>query len=94
MKVARVVNDSACYRWSTRKLLDSCNWLSFSQLITYESVKYMHKIVYEDQPPAITSLLQYNMAHIHVSCYIRRPEVIYKPVTEKVRNSFLYIAVY
>ena len=94
MRVAKTVNGKSCFKWPTLKVLDSCNWLSLSQLVMFESVKYIHNIVYENQPPAITSLLRFNMVRCHVSRYNRRPETIYTPTSEKVRNSLLYLSIY
>ena len=48
-RAARAVTGLSCYT-STRRLMDSCHWLSVKQLVVYQTVVMIHKIVKSGSP--------------------------------------------
>ena len=55
-KAARSVTRLSCFT-STRRLMDSCGWLSVKQLVIYQSVIMIHKTMKTESPSYIHSRL-------------------------------------
>ena len=57
IKATRPILGFQSYKWSTFKILDNLKWPNIYQLICSETIKYFHRIIFENSPPAITKLL-------------------------------------
>ena len=55
-RAARSVTRLSCFT-STRRLMDSCGWLSVKQLVVYQSVIMIHKTMKTESPSYIHSRL-------------------------------------
>ena len=49
------------YKLNTTSILNKLNWLSYYQIIIHESIKLVHRISYESQPPALSQLLFHSL---------------------------------
>ena len=54
------------YRLNTTTILNKLNWLSYHQIVLHESIKLMHRISYESQPPALSQLLYHSLVRSHI----------------------------
>ena len=55
-KAARLVTGASCFT-STRRLMDSCSWLSVKQLVMYQTVIMVHKTIKMAKPKYLYSRL-------------------------------------
>ena len=94
MRCARKVIGYRALKMSTIKILKELNWLSLPQLIVHESVKSIHKIVFNNSPNAITQYICFSLHRSELVRSIRKPLVIKPPKSEKARAAFLHRAVY
>ena len=60
MKTTRPILGFNSYKWSTLKILGSLKWPTIHQLIISETIKFIHKPIYEDTPRVIIEL--FNMS--------------------------------
>ena len=82
------------YKLNTTTILNKLNWLSYHQIIIHESVKLIHRISYESQPPALSQLLYHSMARSDINRQVRKPSIKYKSLSAKTSNNFLHRAVH
>merc|ERR1712030_5817 len=75
---------------STIKILSDLNWMSYSQIITYESIKLIHKLNISNTPISLYKFFTFSNRKIHNTRYIRKPEITYTPKTQKCINTQLY----
>jgi len=50
MRVARSTIGHPCFKWSTKKILNRCGWMSIQNMITNSSLTFLHKIFFEKLP--------------------------------------------
>ena len=82
------------YRLNTTTILNKLNWLSYHQIVIHESVKLMHRISYESQPPALSQLLYHSLVRSDIDRQVRKPSVKYKSLSAKTSNNFMHRAVH
>ena len=82
------------YKLSTYKILKQLNWLSVSQLITFQSLKLIHKISYENEPKALTRYLHHNMERSSMARFTRKPSVKTQYISTKTKDSFFHRSVF
>ena len=58
------------YKLNTITILNKLNWLSYYQLIIHESVKLIHRVSYESQPPALSQLLFHSLVRSDIDCQV------------------------
>ena len=90
-RAARSVTGLSCFT-STRRLLDSCNWLSVKQLVVYQTLIMIHKTLQSGTPSYLFNRL--STPHSYktrqgTSGSIRQDET-FKSVSSLPRNSFRY----
>jgi len=82
------------YRLNTTTILNKLNWLSYHQIVLHESIKLMHRISYESQPPALSQLLYHSLVRSDIDRQVRKPLVKYKSLSAKTSNNFMHRAVH
>ena len=61
------------YKLNTITILNKLNWLSYYQQIIHESVKLIHRVSYESQPPALSQLLFHSLVRSDIDRQVRKP---------------------
>ena len=82
------------YKLNTTTILNKLNWLSYYQIIIHESIKLIHRISYESQPPSLSQLLYHSLVRSEIDRQVRKPSVKYKSLSAKTSNNFLHRAIY
>ena len=82
------------YRLNTTTILNKLNWLSYHQIVIHESIKLMHRISYESQPPALSQLLYHSLVRSDIDRQVQKPSVKYKSLSAKTSNNFMHRAVH
>merc|ERR1712240_893922 len=82
------------YKLNTTIILNKLNWLSYYKLIIHESVKLIHRISYESQPPSLSQLSFHSPVRSDIDRQVRKPSVTYKSLSAKTSNTFLHRAVH
>ena len=82
------------YKLNTITILNKLNWLSYYQLIIHESVKLIHRVSYESQPPSLSQLLFHSLVRSDIDRQVWKPSVTYKSLLAKTSNTFLHRAVH
>ena len=93
-KCSQKILGISSYRLNTTTILNKLNWLSYHQLIIHESIKLIHRVSYESQPPALSQLLFHSLVRSDIDCQVRKPSVKYKSLSAKTSNTFLHRAVH
>jgi hypothetical protein len=57
LAAARAVIGHSCFRWSTKKILDSVRWLSVRQLHKYSVLMLTHRVITTGRPRGLHSML-------------------------------------
>ena len=89
-KCAHRVLGFQSYKWNMTTIFKKLDWLSFTQMIHFESLKLFHKISFEQQPKALTKYLQHSLVRSDVARLVRKPSILYLSKTSKTSNSFLH----
>merc|ERR1712177_26677 len=82
------------YRLNTSTIPNKLNWLSYPQIIIHESIKLIHRISYESQPPALSQLLYHSLVRLDIDRQVQKPSVKYKSLSAKTSNNFMHRAVH
>ena len=61
-------------------------WLTAYQLITKEAVLFMHKVIYNNQPQAISELITFSISNNVNIRATRKPIIINIHNSKKVKN--------
>ena len=93
LKSARVVIGTACYRWSTFRILNACSWHSIYHMITIATTTTLHKIIAHKTPQSLYSLLASHMHNTYSNRHVRTLHLKHRAHTDQLNNTFLYKAV-
>ena len=90
MKTTRPFLGFQSFKWNTTRILSKLKWPNINHLIITESLKFIHKPIYETIPPAITNLFSnfHNRPLNTRNLYI--PHMIIKPNTEYLSKSVIH----
>ena len=94
MKCARPLLGFKSFRMSTLQIMKKLNWLTIHQLIMAESIKIIHKITYENLPPAITKYITFPMSRENSQRVCRKPRMKVQPASAKSAQSLLYRVIF
>merc|ERR1712030_90339 len=94
IKNARPILGYKSYKWSSLKILDTLKWVSVSQLIISESLKFYHRINFENIPYSMTRNFTYSINRSQNVRNVRKPMLIYKPNTQKMSQSILFKTIF
>ena len=81
-------------KMSTMAKLQELNWISFPQMVCYQSLKLIHKISYNNEPLALTKYLYHSQVRSELARYVRKPSVQIQYSSAKMKNSFFHRAIY
>lgn len=60
MFAARTVHGHYCYKTSIKNILSKLGWMSANQLIQWSSLKFIHKIIFSQQPNSLYNHFKIN----------------------------------
>ena len=63
--------------------MQSITMLSYHQIVVHESIKLMHRISYESQPPALSQPVYHSLVRLDIDRQVRKPSVKYKSLSAK-----------
>ena len=92
LKSARLVIGSPCFKWSTARMLSTCNWHSIYHLITEQSTTLIHKLVTDKQPMALYKMLTSSMHSTQDNRYTHRLFMAHRAKTDSLNDSLMYKA--
>ena len=81
------------YKWSTLKIMDKLKWQTIHQMIVSDSVKFIHRPIFENLPPAINKYVTYSINRGDCVRFVRKPYVSTPPSSEKLKKSLLYLSI-
>ena len=87
MKAARPILGFESYKWSTAKIMKQLNWLSIYHLITAESIKFLHKIYFNNLPGSLTKYFTFSLDRDDNNRICRQVRVKDPPTSAKMRQS-------
>ena len=82
------------YRWSRNKILNNLKWSSIFHMITYESIMFIHKAVFENHPKSICNMLTFSLRGSQNLRSIRKPIVRREPISNKDKNTLIFKSIY
>lgn len=88
-KCTQKILEIESYCMTTTTILNRLGWLSFPQIIQWES-----KISYELLPPSLHEYLYHSLKISDIARLTRKPSVKYKSKTARTQNSFFYRTFY
>ena len=59
-----------------------------------ESIKFIHKVLYQDIPKAITKLISYSLERSDIMRLTRKPLVIVKSNSKRLSQSVIYRSIF
>ena len=65
-------------------------WLNAYQIITKETILFIHKIIFDSQPKSMTQLFTFSLMNSQNHRYVRKSIVIDPFPTRKGRKSLVY----
>ena len=82
------------YKWNTARILNTLKWPNIYHLIIAESLKLIHRPVFETFPPAITSMFS-NFDDINkITRKLYLPKLKVKPKSEYLAKSIMHCSVH
>ena len=90
MKCARQILGFKSYKMNTVNIMKEVKMLTVHHLIIKESIGFIHKIIFNENPKCIFKLLEYNSQESGNIRKVRKMRIKYDIIYEKVRQSLLY----
>ena len=94
LKCSRNILGFQSWKMSTIQIFKELNWLTIQQLFMRESLKFIHKIIYNDLPKSIMELISFSLTRSDVVRLSRKPFLIKKSKSQFQSQSVLYRAVF
>ena len=91
-KTVKLVLGHHCFKWSTARMLATCNWHSIYHMLSQQSMALIHNIVVHKQPMAIYGMLNSDMQHTQGRRFARKLFMAHKPITDKLNDTLIYKA--
>ena len=82
------------FKMSTSKIFDELNWLSFPQIIRYESTKMIYNINILSQPKSILNFFNFESSQSEARRSVRTPALKFVPTMVKSFKTQLYRGVF
>ena len=79
---------------TTVNIMDELEWLTVHHMIIKESIIFIHKVIFENVPPAITNFYTFSLSNSQNIRSIRKPTIKYMSEFENARQSLIYRSVY
>ena len=93
LKSARLTIGSPCFKWSTARMLRTCNWHSIYSMITEQSTTLIHKIVTDKQPLSLYNMLTSTMHCTGGRRTARKLHMSHRAITDRLNDSLMYKAI-
>ena len=94
MKSTRPILGFESFKWSTSKILHTLKWPTIQHLISSESLKFLHRPIFENFPKAITQLFNISLERSELARSTRIPRMIINSNSEYLTNSIIYRTLY
>ena len=92
-KCSRPILGFKSFKWSTLKIMDTLKWNTIYHMIIADSLKFVHRPIFENLPPAINKYITYSTNRGEYVRYIRKPFVTVPPSSEKLKRSLIYLSI-
>ena len=92
MKCSQPLLGFKSYKFSTQKIMNELNWLPIYQIITKETILFYHKVIFENQPPAITKYISYSLANSQNCRQSRKPLIKDSHRSKKMFQTIFHMA--
>ena len=92
MKCSRPLLDFKSFKFSTQRFMSDLKWLTAYQLITKETIMFIHKIIYDNQPKSITNLITFSLSKSQNHRSSRKSLIAEDHKSKRVRKSIIYMA--
>ena len=73
LKCSRPLLGFISYKWNTSTIMKKLGWVTYSQMITIESVNFIHKCIFDDTPRTINELITFSLNRENNVRSIRKP---------------------
>ena len=90
MKYAQPILSFKSYKFSAQKIMKELKWLNAYQIITKETILFIHKIIYENQPKSMTKFFTFSLTNSQNHRYARKSIVIDQLPSKKGNKSLIY----
>ena len=94
MKCSTPILGFVSYKFSTQKVMSKLKWLTAYQVIMKESVLFIHKVIFNNQPKSTWDLITFWLNSSQNYRSSRKPIVIDDHHSKKVKKSLIYMAIY
>merc|ERR1712082_121216 len=94
LKISRKIIGIRSYKMSTHKIFEELNWLSFPQMIRYESTKMIYNINILSQPKSILTFFNFDNIQSETRRLVRTPSLKFRPNMAKTSKTQLFRGVY
>ena len=94
MLTARKTLGSYCYKISTHKILNQCNWVHIPHMLIILSIKFINKIFNNKQPTCLLNIFNLRHNNKNSSRIITKLYPKIKPTIDILDRSLLYKAAY
>merc|ERR1712240_252021 len=94
LKISRKIMGIRSYKMSTLKIFEELNWLSFPQMISYESTKMIYNINILSQPKSILTFFNFDNIQSEPRRLVRKPSLKFRPNMAKTTKTQLFRGVY
>ena len=94
MKCSRPILGFKSYKYSTQRIMKELNWLNAYQIITKETIIFIHKIIYNNQPKAMTQFFTFSLTNSQNHRYCRKSIVTENIPSSKGKKSLIFFGNY
>ena len=90
MKCSRPILGFKSYKYSTQRIMKELNWLNAYQIVTKETIIFIHKIIYDNKPKAMTQFFTFSLINSHNHRFCRKSIVTEKIPSNKGKKSLIF----
>ena len=90
MKCSRPILGFKSYKYSTQRIMKELNWLNAYQIVTKETIIFIHKIIYDNQPKAMTQFFTFSLTNSQNHRFCRKSIVTENISSSKGKKSLIF----
>ena len=94
MKTTRPILGYQSFKWNTSHILNTLKWPNVNHLIITETLKFIHKPIFENLPPAITNLFSNSQNRPIHPQNLHIPSMEIKPNSEYLSKTLLHCSLH
>ena len=92
MKCSRPILGFKSLKYSTQKIMNELSWLPIYQMVTKETILFFHKVVFDNQPPAITKYISFSLSNSQNCRQSRKSLIIQNHKSKKMYQTIFHMA--